>query len=419
MDRRLIHIVGLGVAEIAELGSAAEHALNAADVIIGTERQRATIAHLVKEGSAQQLELPKLSALESLIKETDGSCIVVLASGDPLYYGIGRWFSKHFDSAKLCFYPAVSSLQVACHRLSIALQDVEVLSLHGRPVEMLRTRLKRNRQLLLLTDRQSQPERIALECVAAGFGESKITVCENLGYASERVRTFSVQALAEREHSFSALHVTYIHVLGVGGVLPEFPGIPDHHYATGEEPGKGMISKREVRLAILSMLQVSAGDVVWDIGAGCGGVSVELALWNTSARVYAVEHHAQRLGFLRENRQHFGVVQNLHIVEGAAPDATKGLPTPHKVFIGGSDGQLLSLLQDVWKQLPKGGVLVASGVMDKAKEQLKQFAYKLQPHEVESVEINVRRGLVEAGELVYVPKLPVEIFRFVKTTGVV
>ena len=419
MTTNTIHIIGLGVAEVAELTAVALAALQKAQAIIGTARQLATVAHVIDADKVEQIELPKLSELTALIDRFESKPIAVLASGDPLYYGIGRWFGRHFNQQQLHFYPAVSSIQVACHRLGIALQDVDVLSLHGRPLSKLRSQLKRNKALLVLTDKHSQPQRLAQECIAAGFSDSMLTVCENLGYTEEAITVWPVKELAHNPVVFQPLHVSYVQVLGSGGVLPEFPGIPDHHFQTGEVAGKGMISKREVRLTILSLMQVSAGDVVWDIGAGCGGVSVELALWNTGANIYALEYHPQRLMYLRENQQHFGVVHNLHITEGRAPEALAALPAPTKVFIGGSDGELAILLHQVWGSLPTRGVVVASAVTERTKEQLQQFAKTLLAEQVESVELSVKRGHLEGGHMQYEARLPVEIFKFSKTVGAV
>ena len=152
---------------------------------------------------------------------------------------------------------------------------------------------------------------------------------------------------------------------------------------------------------------------------GCGGVSVELALWQPQAKVYAIEFHQQRLAYLQQNREHFGVVKNLHVIEGRAPEALAELPAPNKVFIGGSDGELQPLLTKIWQQLPDDGVLVASGVIDSTKQQLQAFAKTLLPTQVESVELSVKRGELEINDaeqndIVYTAKLPVEIFKFTK-----
>jgi precorrin-6Y C5,15-methyltransferase (decarboxylating) len=231
-----------------------------------------------------------------------------------------------------------------------------------------------------------------------------------------------MQVLSQSEQRFQPLHISIIEVRGDSLYLPAFPGIADHHFITGETPGKGMISKREVRLSILSYMQASAGDVIWDIGAGCGGVSVELAYWAPASHVYALEYHPQRIQYLHHNQQRFGVVDNLQVVVGKAPAALADLPAPNKVFIGGSDGELPHLLQQVWQLLPSQGVLVVSGVIDKTKQYCHAFAQSLMPHQVESVELSVKRGQlrddVSPARLEYQAKLPVEIFKFTKRENV-
>lgn len=235
--------------------------------------------------------------------------------------------------------------------------------------------------------------------------------------------------MADNNLSFDPLHVTVIEVMGEGGVLPEFPGIPDAHYITGAEPGKGMISKREVRLVILSLMQASNNDIIWDVGAGCGGVAVELAYWNARASIYAIEHHDTRLEYLHANRERFGVKQNLHIIAGRAPEVLESLPKPTKVFIGGSDGELNTLLHYAWQQLPIGGVLVVSAVMPSTQQQLVAFAEGLanmakqsegQYADIESVKVAIERGSIDSSirpySLSYQPKLPVEIFKLTKCT---
>ncbi|MCP4928904.1 MAG: precorrin-6y C5,15-methyltransferase (decarboxylating) subunit CbiE, partial [Gammaproteobacteria bacterium] len=181
MTDNTIHIIGLGVAETAELTASANQALTNANIVIGAERQLAVVNQQLKS-TQQRIVLPKLAELTTIIQNNIDQSIAVLASGDPLYFGIGRWFSKRFEAARLQFHPAVSSIQAACHRLGVALQDVNVISLHGRPLASLRTQLKRQQRLLILTDQHSQPQRLAQECLAAGFNDSTITVCENLGY---------------------------------------------------------------------------------------------------------------------------------------------------------------------------------------------------------------------------------------------
>ena len=438
---REIAVIGLGVAENAMLSDQALLALQSADLVIGSERQLKTLEkHLaiqpkietLGEGEQQQVEpqsislpprteiIPKLKELKALI-ETEKK-VVVLGSGDPLYYGIGTWISKHFNDATVRFFPAVSSITQACHSLSIAQQDVHVVSLHGRPLAKLKVALKGQQTLLLLTDKDSLPHHLAAVCEETGFTEAEIIVCERLGYTEQKISRFTVQALLEAEsegelQTFDALHVSFVICGANKGYLPEFPGIKDADFETGELGSKGMISKREVRLAILSLLQPSKRDIIWDIGAGCGGVSVEMAYWQPKAKIYAIEHNQERFDCLLLNKQKFGVVNNLKSTFGRAPEALVGLPTPNKIFIGGSDGELSELLETLWGKLPEDGQIVVSAVMEKTKSQLLSFYTKrsvAEDSQLETLQVAVNKSRTLGGQLAYNPALSVSLFSFIK-----
>ncbi|MGS2717424.1 precorrin-6y C5,15-methyltransferase (decarboxylating) subunit CbiE [Eionea flava] len=430
-DSPSIHVVGLGVAEHAVLAINVRAAIESADIIFGSSRQLATIDHSNQVSRAEKKILPPLSSLATTLTQlfdtsTQPLSVVILASGDPLYYGIGRWLSRQFSQIKLAFYPAVSSIQAACHCLGLALQDVDVISLHGRPLVSIRSVLRAQQTLVILTDRHSHPYAIAEACIDAGFADSTLSVCEQLGYPQQQVQTFSVRTLMQhvsdqQRLTFNDLHVSVVATQGDGGVLPEFPGIPDVQFSTGMPAGKGMISKREVRLAILSQLQTNNHDIVWDIGAGCGGVAVELSRWHPQAQIYAVECHSERLKYLAMNRDRFGVVKNLHIVAGRAPDILSTLPTPHKIFIGGSDGELPALLEQAWSLLPAGGTLVVSAVIEKTQRIVEQFVKmlvtsKLIPAEsIESTEVGItRRYFSDSLQWDEQKKLPVTLYTLIK-----
>ena len=414
LDSRF-HIIGLGIGAPAELSVSSKTALSDCDTVIGSKRQFELLEKRL--GKNQEfIELPKLSELPGTLDSLAGQNIAVLASGDPLYFGIGRWFSQHFDHDRLSFYPAVSSIQMACHRLGLSLQDTRVVSLHGRPLTGIRRYLKRNQPLIILTDNNSNPRALARECIKAGFPGSLLTVCENLGYAEEKIRAVEANSLiADNDYEFSALNICVIQPVGEGNVNPEFPGFDDRLFITDGEPGQGMISKREVRLNILSLLQPANDDVIWDLGAGCGGVSTELAYWNDRVVVYAVEQHKQRLQCLKANREKFGVTANLHILEGRVPAALAGLPAANKVFIGGSDGELEQLLKQLWLDLPDRGLLVASAVTEASANLLEQFALTLEAIQIETVQLAVSRGEQSDQSIRYQTKRPVILFKFTKS----
>ncbi|WP_394182149.1 precorrin-6y C5,15-methyltransferase (decarboxylating) subunit CbiE [Marinomonas posidonica] len=416
-----IHVIGLGVNEQATLDAKAQSvfaSLGEQDVILGSPRQQETVAEYVTSG--QRKVLPKLSQLSAEFDQWQSqgtNTVVVLASGDPLFYGIGTWMVKHFGTGKVIFYPNVSSVQVACHRLEISLQQAQVVSVHGRPLPSLRRHLQANKTLILLTDGQSHPAAIAQECVQAGLDKSRITVCEALGYPHEKITSFAADELSQSPQNFDPLNVVVLETSAQTSLYPASVGIADALFVTDKEEGKGMITKREVRLMILSYLQLAVKDVVWDIGAGCGGVSVELAYWHPDADIYAVEHHDVRWACLQANQQKFGVMQNLHLVQGRAPDILKDLPTPNKVFIGGSDGELDALLNQAWSLLPENGVLVVSAVTEDTKWQVSAFAKQreqAQDAHQTSIEMAVSKAQSLAGQTLYRPNLPVTLWQFIK-----
>jgi precorrin-6Y C5,15-methyltransferase (decarboxylating) len=423
-----IHVIGLGAAEQAVLTANAMQALDRSQIIIGSLRQLETVSTYLDGDSEfiaqpQLIELPKLSELKVLLAEISDQQVSILASGDPLYFGIGRWLSKNMNTAELFFYPGISSIQAACHKLGLSLQDCDAISLHGRPVETLRSLIRHNQTLVILTDKHSQPKRLAQECFELGYHSAKITVCEDLGYEKERVRSFSIETLlADNSNSsafiFSELQVTVIET-GTSEMMPQFPGFNDELFITGKAAGKGMITKREVRLAVLSLLQPSRGDVAWDVGAGCGGIAVEWAYWNKAGQVHAIEHNDQRFDCLQQNTQRFGVVDNLIAIQGRAPAVLDSLPQANKVFIGGSDGEMSELLAFCWMQLPANGVLVVSAVMENTKQQLLTFRDELLlvgSATIETSQIAISRGEELAGQLVYRPNLAVTLFRFQKNS---
>jgi precorrin-6Y C5,15-methyltransferase (decarboxylating) len=352
-----------------------------------------------------------MEGLWALLQAHTGKRIVLLASGDPLCYGIGALLLRHLEPERLVFYPNVSSIQAAFARIKRPWHQAQIISLHGRSLQSLRAVLRANQLYALLTDHSSHPVAIASLLNTVGFEDSQLWIAEELGTSQERVRRFQADELANSHVAFASLNVLIVETRGPGGLLPEFPGIPDEHFLTGEAPGKGMLSKREVRLSILALLASRAGEIGWDIGAGCGGVAVEWARWTPQGAVYAIEYHAQRLQYLKANRERFGVLNNLHIVAGYAPEVLTQLPDPDKVFIGGSQGNLTTLLDAVWHRLPSRGRLVVSAVTEDSRMELYRFAGG-QP--AQWTEISVAREDRLASQRVLRPQLPVLLMQLDK-----
>ena len=406
-----ITVIGLGICQPPLLNAKALSALGSCDCIMGSPRQLESIAH-AQVGANQSrtqpasLCLPKLKHIAHEIKGFDH--VVILASGDPLLFGIGKYLQSEFGDQVTCI-SGVSSLQGACELTGLSLQDAQLVSLHGRPLNHLKRHLQPHRTLLILTDQNSHPQAIAKVLVAVNLGLSKIHVCERLGYEDQNQQQFIAQDLATNSTPFASLHVTVVHTLGIGHVMPNFPGIADAHFVTDGESGKGLLTKREVRLNILSLLQPAPQDIAWDIGAGCGGVAIEWALWNPQGQVYAIEHHDQRIACLEANKEAFGVSANLSVIQDKAPDCLKELPFPDKVFIGGSGGELSRIMQLAWQRLKPGGRLATSAVTEPSKAALRQFSLHVEQQPTDYLQVAISRHDTIAGQDLLRPALPVTL----------
>ncbi len=407
-----ITVIGLGICQPPLLSPQALNALRICDCVMGSPRQLESLTHVQTSVSTTHLHLPKLKQIANDIKGFER--VVILASGDPLLFGIGKYLHDQFIGHKVTCINGVSSVQGACELTGLSLQDVQLVSLHGRPLSNLNRYLQPNRNLLILTDQNSLPKAIAQALVEANLGQSNLHVCERLGYDDQNHQQFMASELATSTLTFADLHVTVVNTEGMGNVKPNFPGIPDAHFKTDGEPGKGLLTKREVRLNILSLVQAAPQEVVWDIGAGCGGVAIELALWNPLGSVYGIEHHDQRVACLNANKETFGVSTNLHTVQGRAPEALASLDDPDKVFIGGSGGDLSAILQLVWQRLKPGGRLVASAVTESTKTTLREFSQHIAQDPADYLQVAVSRHDTIAGQDLLRPALPVTLMSWHK-----
>lgn len=399
-----IHVIGLGIRLGENLSEEARLALQQAEVVYGLERHLAVFPELSAETRLYPEPIIELwSELEALTEQR----VVMLSSGDPLFFGIGSALARHMPRARLQFHANISSMQEVFSRIGIPWQDAKIISLHGQPLSHLKARLRAQRLYALFTDSQNNPDLIAAELVNAGFGDSRMWVAEDIGSAGERIREFRAQTLAASPEPFSILNIVIIETRGRGGVLPEFPGIADEDFSTDGEAGGGMMSRREIRLMILSMLQPRAGEVGWDVGAGCGGTAVEWARWNPRGQVYAVECREERLIHLHANRERFGVSSNLQVIDGYAPKALSHLPDPDAVFIGGAYNGMKPMLNTIWPRIKPGGRLVAAAVTEEARRALFDFA----DSQAQWSEINTSRMELFDGQHLLRPRLPVLLMR--------
>ena len=391
-----IDVVSLGTALSMPLS--AQVALQNAELIIGAKRHIAA----VDCGNALIQDYPSpIDGLADVFTQTDASRIVVLASGDALFFGIGSWLLRNCELSLLRFHPNVTTVQSACARVGKPWQSIKFVSLHGRPMARIRAVLAAGISLAVFTDTENTPQSIAAELVETGYPDSSVYVCEALDSNDEQVREFVAGELAESSADFNPLNLLLVDVRGEGGLLPAFPGIPDDVFAAG---GDSMFTKREVRLAALSRLALQAGEIGWDIGAGSGGIAIEWARWAPQANVFAVEHNDERRRYFETNRARFGDHGNLKLIAGSAPDALAELPAPDAIYVGGSGGTLSELLDSCWQRLKPGGRLVVAGVTMETRAELQNRSW---PAKVEFSDIAISHSAPLGGQTTMRAQLPV------------
>lgn len=345
-------IVGLGEDGADGLSARARHVIARAEIVMGGERHLGLVAGLTQARplawpSPFDPQLAELAAMR-------GKNVCVLASGDPFCFGVGATVARQFNADEFETIPAPSAFSLAAARLGWPLQDVETLSLHGRPTELLRPVLHPGRRLLVLTSGSRAPHQIARYVDRLGFGKSELTLMENLGGPSERLRS-------ERASLFDLAEISPLNLLAIEvrgnppAIIPLTPGLPDdlfHH--------DGQLTKRDIRAMTLAALAPRRGELLWDIGAGAGSVAIEWMLADPSLSAIAIEAVAKRAERIRRNAEVLGV-PGLHLFVGKAPEALQDLAVPDAIFIGGG-GSEPGVADAAIAALRPGGRLVANAV---------------------------------------------------------
>lgn len=287
---------------------------------------------------------------------------VVLASGDPLFYGIGRLLLEAFPREQLLFLPHLSSVQLAFARLKMTWDDACIVSLHGRPMEALLPALRRcEEKIAVLTDARNSPAAIGAFLRESGCAEAYhiVWVCENLGGSDERVTPWTPRELESGIETFSPLNIVVIirpSSIPHGGKSVPLLGLPEQMLRHQTRRGE-LITRREIRLLSLCYLQLCSHDILWDVGAGSGSVSIEAVCFNPTIEVFAVERDEEAYRNLEVNIRRFGAL-GVHPIAGTAPDVFAQLPDPDAVFVGGSGGKLEAILTVALERLKPEGRLV-------------------------------------------------------------
>lgn len=350
---RWLSIVGIGEDGVKGLGENARDAIACASVVFGGKRHLELAAPLIT-AEARPWPVPFDAAMRDVVA-LRGQKVCVLASGDPFFYGAGVTLSRHVGSDEFTTYPSPSAFSLAASRLGWPLQDIETVSLHGRPIDLIRPLLHPGRRIIALTSDEKGPRELAQLLTESGFGRSGMTVLEAMGGEAETMRAGKAAEFALQD--INVLNVVAIEVVASpdARILPRGFGLDD---ALFEHDGQ--ITKREIRALTMSALSPRQGELLWDIGAGSGSIGIEWMLADPSMRAIAIEAHPERAARIRRNASRFGV-PGLVLVEGEAPSALNDLPQPDTIFIGGG-GSEPGVFDAALEALKPGGRLVANAV---------------------------------------------------------
>jgi precorrin-6B C5,15-methyltransferase / cobalt-precorrin-6B C5,C15-methyltransferase len=349
-----VTVVGIGADGWDGLSPAARRAISGAEVLRGSARQ---LSLLPAEVDAERIPWPSPMALavRELPTAHPGRRVVVLASGDPMFSGIGTTLVRWFGAAAVDVVPHPSSVTLACSRMGWSVEETTVVSVVWKPLELLVPQVTPGRRLVVLGADTTTPGAVAARLTEWGYGASRVTALAQLGGVHERRFTGTAAEWPYRETD--PLVITAVEVVADPGTVPlsTVPGLPDDSYRND-----GQLTKRDVRAVTLSRLAPLPGQLLWDVGAGAGSIGIEWMRVHPSCRAVAIESDAERAQRIRLNAARLGV-PGLQVVRGSAPDALVDLPRPDAVFVGGGATAPL-LLDTVWDALAPGGRLVVNAV---------------------------------------------------------
>lgn len=345
-------IVGVGEDGYDGLLARARLAIAEADVIVGSERLLA----FLPDSNAERHEWPQpFSAVVERITPLRGRKTVILATGDPLNYGVARKLMTFIPFAEMQIIPQLSAFSLAASRVGWSLPDCDTLTLHGRHAANIEAFIQPDVRLLVLTEDASTIAEVARRLVARGFGKSQIIVLENMGGPRERQSSLTAETVPPMD--FSPLNTLAVHCITTPGatMLSRLAGLPDDAFEHD-----GQLTKREVRAATLAALSPWPDKLLWDVGAGCGSIAIE---WMRAARgceAIAFEHDPERLKMIAANADRLGTPR-LKLVAGEAPVTLTGQAAPDAVFIGGGLG-IPGVFETSWAALKPGGAMVVNVV---------------------------------------------------------
>ena len=394
-----LHIIGIGEDGLDGLSPATRAVIEAAEVIIGGDRHH----RLSETIMAERIAWPH--PFDALIDRLTGlrwRRVVVLATGDPLWFSVGARIGRAIDPAEIVFHPMLSAFQLAAVRMGWSMADLETLTVHGRPVETMIAFIQPDQRLLILTTGAETPAQIAAFLTDRGYGKSRMSVLAAMGGPDEARFDGAAESWDHVVPAFNTLAVECI-AEADAALLPRVPGLADDLFMSD-----GTMTKREVRAATLAKLMPMRGALLWDIGTGCGSVAIE---WMRAARyamAIGIEPRADRRALAASNALALGAPR-LDIREGQAPDVLGDLAAPDAIFIGG--GLSEPVFDACWGALRPLGRLVANSVTLESEETLIRLH---RTHGGDLVKLAVHRAEPLGAHYGWRPLMPVTQWSLIK-----
>jgi precorrin-6Y C5,15-methyltransferase (decarboxylating) len=353
-----VHIVGIGDDGVEGMTAQARRLVEAADVLVGPESCASLVPAAIR---GRLVSAANLEELVERIEAAGAKRVVVLASGDPLFYGTARYVCSKLGKDRFEVVPHVSSMQLAFARVKESWEDAFLANLSGQSIERVVDRVRSSETAGLFTSDQWPAPAVARALLDEGIDYFQAYVCENLGSPDERVTQGSLADIAK--DSFATPNVMILVRKArvadkPGQVGTRMFGNPDECFLQSR-PKRGLLTPAEVRSLALAELQLRPTSEIWDVGAGSGSVGLEAARIARDGRVHAIEMDPDDHALIRENAARFGVM-NLNPVLGRAPEAWASLPDPDAIYVGGSGRDVAMLVEQAWSRLKPGGRLVTA-----------------------------------------------------------
>ncbi|MDF2366124.1 precorrin-6y C5,15-methyltransferase (decarboxylating) subunit CbiE [Sneathiella sp.] len=355
-----LSIIGIGEEGLENTPPTARQAIESATLLVGGERH---LAMLPDDGRERKSWSSPLMVLVEEIMARRGEKICILATGDPMHYGIGVTFAKRLPAEELAVFPALSAFSLAAARLGWDLSRTEQITLHGRPLELLIPHLAPGSNILALSDTGKTPSDVAELLKSLGMEKTEMSVLEHMGGTAEKIHHGTAQDFATR--TFRDLNTIALQCPSdvAAQLYSRTSGLPDHAFNHD-----GQITKQEIRAATLSALGPFPGELLWDVGAGSGSIAVEWMRCHPANRAIAIEPRDDRQSLIEANCRKLGVPQ-LKLIKGSAPEALADLSTPDAIFIGGGLSRD-NVFEACWTSLKQGGRLVSNAVTIEGEQRL-------------------------------------------------